>query len=340
MGHGHHHHHVDPEAGDRRVALAVLVNVGLTVVQVVGGVLAGSLSLVADALHNFSDAISLVIAFGARKIARRPANSDMTFGYGRAEVVAALINYTTLIVIGLYLVYEAVMRFFEPEPVAGWMIVIIAGVALVIDVATALLTFSMSKSSANIRAAFLHNVADALGSIGVIIAGTLIILFGWQLVDPLVTLMIAGYILWQAFSEIGGVIRILMLGSPPDMASEDVVDGIRAVDGVIDVHHTHFWLMNEHEASLDAHIMIESGAWSRADAIKLAVKSMLAERFGIEHATLELECAAHPCSDRTVFGHGETSGAHPDHAHDHPDHDHDHGAAGHSHGARPATASH
>ena len=195
MAHSHHHH-VDPEAGDRRVATAVLVNLGLTVAQIIGGIFAGSLALIADALHNFSDAISLIIAFGARKIARRPANADMTFGYGRAEIVAALINYTTLIVVGLYLVYEAVMRFIDPQSVDGWLIVIIAGIALVVDLVTALLTYSMSKSSMNIRAAFLHNVADALGSIAVIVAGTLILLYDWRLIDPLVTLLIAGYILW------------------------------------------------------------------------------------------------------------------------------------------------
>ena len=128
MGH-HHHHHIDPEDGDRRVALAVVVNLGLTVAQVIGGILSGSLALIADALHNFSDAISLIIAFGARKIARRPADADMTFGYGRAEVVAALINYTTLIVIGLYLLYEAAMRFIDPQGVDGWLVVIIAGIA-------------------------------------------------------------------------------------------------------------------------------------------------------------------------------------------------------------------
>ncbi len=115
MGHSHHHHHhIDPDAGDRRVALAIIVNLALTVAQIVGGIFAGSLALIADALHNFSDAIALIIAYGARKIARKPANSDMSFGYDRAEVVAALINYTTLIIIGLYLVYEAVLRFFEP----------------------------------------------------------------------------------------------------------------------------------------------------------------------------------------------------------------------------------
>src|SRR6056297_2139507 len=119
----HHHHHVDPEAGDRRVIAAVVVNLGLTIAQIIGGILSGSLALIADALHNFSDAISLLIAFAARKIARWPRDATMTFGYGRAETVAALINYTTLIIIGVYLLYEATMRLFAPEPVDGWLVV-------------------------------------------------------------------------------------------------------------------------------------------------------------------------------------------------------------------------
>src|SRR5215207_36408 len=189
-GHHHHDHGVSAEAGDRRVLWAVLVNVILTFAQIAGGIFAGSLALVADAIHNLSDAAALGLAFTARRIARRPSNETMTFGYGRAEGIAALINYTTLIVISVYLVYEAVWRLAQPEPVDGWIVVIIAGVALVVDTITALLTFRLAKDSANIRAAFLHNVADALGSIGVIIAGTLVILFDWWIVDPIVTIAI------------------------------------------------------------------------------------------------------------------------------------------------------
>jgi cobalt-zinc-cadmium efflux system protein len=305
MPHGHkhgHHHHVDPEAGDMRVALAVGVNLLLTAVQVIGGVLAGSLALIADALHNFSDAISLVIAFGARRIARRPSDEAMTFGYGRVEVVAALINYTTLIVIGVYLVYEAVMRFFEPEEVAGWTVVIIATIALAVDLITAALTFALSKESMNIRAAFLHNVADALGSVAVIVAGTLILLFDWRLIDPLATLLIAGYILWQAFAEIGGVIRILMLGSPPDIETGAVIRRMEAVEGVANVHHAHFWQMSEHDSALDAHLAIDSGAWGHADDIKARVKTMLSEEFGIGHSTLEMECSIHACKSPQRIG--------------------------------------
>ena len=306
----HDHHHIDPDAGDRRVFAAIAVNVGLTVAQIVGGMVSGSLALIADALHNFSDAISLIIAFAARKIARRPRDADMTFGYGRVEVVAALINYTTLIVIGLYLLYEAAMRFADPQPVEGWLIVIIAGIALIVDAATALLTYTMSKSSVNIRAAFLHNVADALGSIAVIVAGTLILLYDWRLVDPIVTVIIAGYILWQSFREIGPVIRILMLGSPPEIETRGVLDAVRDVPGVTGIHHAHFWQMDEHRAALDAHVVIEEGRWDEADAIKERIKTKLADAFGIDHTTLELECAHHACDDPSEFGgrgHGEAA---------------------------------
>ena len=131
MPHDHAHTHVDPEAGDARVAWAVAVNLGLTLAQVVGGLLSGSLALIADALHNFSDAVALIIAVLARRIARRPADAEMSFGYGRAEMVAALVNYTTLVLLALYLAYEGIMRLITPEPIAGWTVVWIAALALI-----------------------------------------------------------------------------------------------------------------------------------------------------------------------------------------------------------------
>ena len=303
MGHGHHQQ-VGPDAGDRRVFAAIAINMVLTVAQIGGGILSGSLALIADALHNFSDAIALIIAFVARRIARRPRDERMTFGYGRAEVIAALINYTTLIVLALYLLYEAVLRVFDPQPVSGWIVVVVAGVALIVDAVTALLTYSLSQSSVNIRAAFLHNVADALGSVGVIVAGTLILLFDWRLVDPIVTVMIAGYILWQSVREIGPVIRILMLGSPPGIETRAVLDAMGNVDGVTGIHHAHFWQMQEHRAALDAHVAIAEGRWREADAIKARIKAVLADRFDIDHTTLELECARHACDDDAEFGSG------------------------------------
>lgn len=151
MPRDHGHTHLDPRAGDKRVAVAIWANGLLTIAQIVGGILSGSLALVADAIHNFSDMAALVIAFGARKIARRPADARMTYGYGRIEIVAALINYTSLILIGFYLVYEGAMRWIDPPEVAGWTVVILGGVALAVDALTAALTYSMQKGSVNIR---------------------------------------------------------------------------------------------------------------------------------------------------------------------------------------------
>lgn len=155
MGHGHDHGADD--LPDGRLITAVAVNVLLTVAQIIGGVVSGSLSLIADALHNLNDAASLALALVARKLGRRPADKLMTFGYGRAEVVAALTNLTTLVIVGLYLIYEAVARFLEPHPIDGWIVIWVAGIALVVDVVTAVMVHAGAKNSLNIKAAFLHN---------------------------------------------------------------------------------------------------------------------------------------------------------------------------------------
>ncbi|WP_370233083.1 cation diffusion facilitator family transporter, partial [Hyphomonas sp.] len=282
---------------------AIWANGLLTVAQIVGGILSGSLALIADALHNFSDMASLVIAFAARKIARRPADERMTFGYGRVEIVAALINYTTLIVIGFYLIYEGGMRMIDPPEVMGWTVVILGGIALVVDTLTAMLTYSMQKGSVNIRALFLHNLSDALASVAVIVGGTLIILYDMRWVDPAITIGIALYILYLSFTEIGGPIRTLMLGSPPGIDGNDVVRAIQSVDGVVDVHHVHLWQMQEHVAALDCHIVVERERMGEADKIKENVKSVLHERFSIEHSTLEFEASDNAHQEAQVFGH-------------------------------------
>ena len=288
MGHHHHHHHGDPsEIGERRLWWAVGANMLLTAAQVVGGVVSGSLSLIADALHNFSDAAALLIALVAIRIGRKPPDQFKTFGYKRAETVAALINLTTLIIIGLYLCYEAIMRFITPEPIAGWTIVIVAGIALVVDVFTALLTYSQSKNSMNIRAAFLHNVTDALASIGVIIAGTLILLYGWVWTDAAMTLLIAGYVLYQGITEIPKAIHLLMEGTPEDINVGDVITKMEAVNGVQNVHHVHIWQLDEQRNALEAHVVIQSD--TNIETIKQNLKGMLDTSFSIDHSTLEFE---------------------------------------------------
>lgn len=300
-GHHHGHHHADLDSGDKRVVLAVAVNILLTLVQIVAGVISGSLALVADAIHNLSDALSLVIAYAARRIGKRPADARMTFGYGRAEVVAALVNYTTLIVVALYLAAEGIERLFNPQQVEGWIVVIVAGLALVIDTVTALLVMKLSKDSVNMRAAFLHNVADALGSVAVIVGGTLILLYDWRLVDPIVTLMISGYILWHSWQGVAPVIRILMLGTPEDTDLKDVLAALRDVPGVADVHHVHLWRMQEHETALEAHVVLDGSVG--AEQVKRTVKSLLHDQFRVSHSVLELEAPGTECADHQVVGH-------------------------------------
>ncbi|MGX9857501.1 cation diffusion facilitator family transporter (plasmid) [Limimaricola variabilis] len=304
MPHDHSHAHLDPESGDRRVSIAIWANALLTVAQIVGGIFAGSLALIADALHNFSDMASLVIAFAARKIARRPADSTMTFGYGRIEIVAALINYTTLILVGFYLIYEGGMRMIDPPEVRGWTVVILGGIALIIDALTAGLTYSMQKGSVNIRALFLHNLSDALASVAVIIGGTLILLYDLRWVDPAITIGIALYILYLALTEIGGPIRTLMLGNPPEIDSDAVVQAMRETEGVRDVHHVHLWQMQEHEVALDCHVVLNDLSWESIEAVKAEIKRRLKDDFGISHSSLEFEDERNSHRDAELYGHG------------------------------------
>ncbi len=287
MGHGHHHHGDPSEIGEKRLWWAVGANLLLTVAQVIGGIISGSLSLVADALHNFSDAASLLIALVAIRIGRKPPDQFKTFGYRRAETIAALINLTTLIIIGLYLCYEAIMRFITPEPIIGWTVIIVASIALVVDVFTAFLTYSQSKNSMNIRAAFLHNVTDALASVGVIITGTLILLYGWVWTDAAMTLVISGYVLWQGFTEIPKVIHLLMEGTPEHVNINEVIQTMEQQQGVNDVHHVHIWQIDEHKNALEAHVVINES--KNMDDIKTRLKRDLKDKFDIQHSTLEFE---------------------------------------------------
>lgn len=291
-GSGHSHRH--PGAGERGLVLAVVINLVLTLAQIAGGVVSGSVALIADAVHNLSDAVALVIAFAARRVARRPADARMSFGYARAEPVAALVNYTVLVVISVWLGSEAVVRLLDPPEVAGGIVMLLAAVALVIDLGTALLTFRLARESTNIRAAFLHNLADAGSSVAVLVGGGVIWAWGWRWADPAITLLIAVWILWHALSEIGPVIRVLMLGAPPEAETEAVRRTIEAEDGVEAVHHLHVWLMDEHRASVEAHLVLAEGA-DRGEAVR-RVKARVAEEFGIRHATFETETRVSGCA--------------------------------------------
>lgn len=179
------------------------------------------------------------------------------------------------------------MRFITPEPIAGWTIVIVAGIALIVDIFTALLTYSQSKNSMNIRAAFLHNLTDAFASVGVIIAGSLIFLYGWVWTDAAMTLLIAGYVLYQGITEIPKVIHLLMEGTPEGVSIDDVIRALEQNEGVEDAHHVHIWQLDEQRNALEAHILLKNGA--NMDQVKTSLKTILHDEFKIEHSTLEFE---------------------------------------------------
>lgn len=310
MGAGHDHG--SESMSDVRLIWAVIANVGLTIAQIIGGIISGSLSLIADALHNFSDAAALGLALFARRVGRRPADKLMTFGYGRAELVAALINLTTLIIVGLYLIVEAVNRFISPQPVEGWTVVIVAGVALIVDVITAVMVYSGSKDSLNIKAAFLHNVSDALASVGVIVAGTLIILYDLYVADLVMTLIISAYVIYQGFSIMPRTIRLLMGAVPDDIEFDRIVQALSATAGVKAIHHVHVWSLHEHQSALEAHLVPEENALEAFENVKSRVRDMLSREFSIHHATLEA-CLEGECEDRIVPSHPNA----PQHEHEH-----------------------
>ncbi len=287
MSRNHHHHHASES--DRSLLIAIFLNGLLTLAQVIGGIISGSLSLIADALHNISDAASLGIALFARTISRKPADEFKSFGYQRDEVIAALINLTLLITVSIYLIYEAVWRVIEPQVIAGWIIVLVAGIALIVDMVTAMITYRLSKNSLNMKAAFLHNLSDALASIGVIIAGALILLYQWYWVDTLVTFLIAGFVLWQGIIMLPKTVHLLMEGTPEELSSVDIKSAMEEVDDVEDVHHIHIWNLDEYRIALEAHVVVTADKLQKVEAIKKKLKQVLKKKFEISHSTLEFE---------------------------------------------------
>ena len=303
QSHGHAgHSHGEENLSDRQLIFAVAINVLLTVAQIIGGIVSGSLALIADALHNFSDAASLGLAWFARKIGRRPADKLMTFGYAQGEVVAALINLTTLLIIGFYLLVEAINRFADPQPVEGWTVIGVAGIALVIDLVTAFIVYRGSHDSINMKAAFLHNVSDALASVGVIVAGALILLYDLYIADLIITLIIAGYVIWQGVTLMPRTVRLLMGAVPDELEFDRIVLALEKLDGIDGVHHVHVWSICRPHRALETHVTPEAASLEQFEKVKGRARSMLKEEFQIEHATFEA-CFETDCEADLVPAH-------------------------------------
>jgi cobalt-zinc-cadmium efflux system protein len=252
----------------------------------------------ADALHNTNDAAALLIAYVARRVSRRAADRIYTFGYRRAELIGAMIQLTALIVVGLYLLYEACARLIAPEPIQGIWVMAASGVALVVDIATAWFLWGMAKGSLNAKAAFLHNLTDAVASVAVLLGGAAIYWLDWAWVDPTLTIAIAGYILYMSVGLLRKTSHILMEGAPADIDMDDIETAVQQVVGVIGLHHIHVWGLDENHRAMEAHVVLDS---DRADhgRIRRDIKSALKSRFDIAHCTLELEAPSEreSCAD-------------------------------------------
>ena len=289
---------------DGRLLWAVILNQLLTIGQVGAGITSGSIALLSDAAHNFNDANALLIAYIARRISRRDANRRYTFGYRSAEMIGALINLTLLAVIGLYLVYEGIKRFIQPEEIIGWVMAATAALALVIDVATALLLWAMSRGSLNVRTAFIHNIVDALGSVAVLLGAGAIIWLDWTWVDPVITLMIAGYVLWQVFKMLPQATRVLMEGAPPSISIDALIANVNGIVGVMGIHHLHVWELDEQHRALEAHVVVVESNAEELESMKQKIKQLLLAKYDIQHSTLEFDfdgAASSNCIDSKII---------------------------------------
>lgn len=281
--------------------MALALNLGIAVAEVMGGTISGSLALIADAAHNLSDAGSVLVSYIAWRIAQRVANERLTFGYARAETVGALINLTTLIMIGLYLLWEAGSRFLEPVEVVPTTVLIVGVIALIEDLLAAWV-LRKDLGSLNVRSTFLHMIADALGTVAVIASGMAIMIWGpsasW--VDPAVTALIAVYVLVHGSTEIRESIAVLMDSAPKGFDHAGLVRHLRAADGVVDVHHLHVWQISEGRTAIEVHLATDRNDLAAATDLKEALKESLHDQFDVEHATIEMELAGKVEHDRDI----------------------------------------
>lgn len=286
---GHHHHEEVDEKSVKFLLLSFIINIGLSLVEIIGGILSGSVALIGDALHNTSDALSILIAVIAFRIGLKKATEKYTYGFKRAEIIGGFVNLILLFISGIYLLVEGIFRLVEPEPISGTMIVIISVLALIIDALTAKISHHHAAHNTNMKMVFLHNLADAFGSVGVIVSGLCVMWFGVYWVDGAVAIAIAIYMIVQAVVSFPNIVNILMNAAPDGVDLQKIEKALLKIKGVEDVHHIHLWCISEHENSLECHIKS-----CDKDVLKM-VKTMLAEKFDIHHCTIQIENTCTDC---------------------------------------------
>jgi cobalt-zinc-cadmium efflux system protein len=285
-----HQHSQTPGTSEKNLFITMLLNFLITVVEIIGGILSGSLSLLSDAIHNFSDGIALIVSYIAIRLSKRPRTLKYTFGLKRAELLAAIINASTLIVISFFLIREAIERFSAPTPITGTLMMAVAVVGLFANVVGTFLLKKGSTGNINIRAAYIHLLSDAVSSLGVIIGAFFIMMFNVTWVDPLLTILISLYILKETYEIVKESVDVIMMSTPPEIDINEIQREVESVPGVRNVHHVHLWKMNDTDIHFEAHIDVDDVLVSNTAEIRKQIETTLHDKHEVNHTTLQFEC--------------------------------------------------
>lgn len=288
--HGDHHHHGHKDLKGRNLFISIFLNSLITIAQVIGGLISGSLSLLSDALHNFSDVLSLLISYIATVLSKKEPSVHRTFGYKRAEIIAAFVNSASLIIVALFLIAEAVKRFFEPREIESDLVIWLSLLGILANGFSVLLLRRDANINMNMRSAYLHLLTDMMASVAVLIGGILMKYFAFYWVDPLLTILIALYLIYMGYDLLKDSTRVLMLFTPETIEVQQIVDHLSALDRIQNVHHVHIWQLNEDEVHLEAHIdFYEDISLSQFDKILEKIEAEAREHFGITHVSIQPE---------------------------------------------------
>jgi len=305
------HQHIDSiDSTGFRLLITLMLNFIIPVIQLIGGVYANSMALISDAAHNFSDFIAVLISYVGYRVGQRGASAKHTFGYWRAEIMAALLNVAILVGASVYIVYEASQRLFNPETVTGLVVVWIAGVGVIGNGFSAWLLHKDARHSLNIRGAFLHMVGDLLTSVAVVVGGMVFIFKPWYWLDPALSLLIVYFILkncWGILKEAGG---ILMNATPAGIDIQEVKETLEQISGVCGVHYLHAWNLSSSSIAFSCHIVVSDQPVSQTETLARTIRETLLNRFGIDHPVLQFETSQ--CGNGTILceisGNGPKSG--------------------------------
>ncbi len=299
MEHNHQHNHTHNISG-KNLGIAVFLNIIITVAQVIGGFLSGSMALLTDALHNFSDVISLLLSYFTNRLAKRKSTTKQTFGFKRAEILSAFVNSVTLIAIAIFLIVEAVERFLNPEPVKADMVIYFALGSIVTNLISVLLLQKDAKDSLNMKSAYLHLLTDVMTSIAVMIGGILMKYFDIYRIDSVLSIMIAIYLIFSSYKLLWASIKILMQFTPHEVNVLEISDEISKLTGIKNIHHVHFWQLNDKDLFFEAHIDLEKDIRITEFQIILSKIEKLLTKNNIMHFNIQPEYSRGDCKELII----------------------------------------